>query len=94
MTKHPLFPKDVTSWFAGVVKLASLARARGEFGPDGEPFVSDNGLWIWDADFGKITDPAGLERRIKEIPGVLENGLFTHPVWKVLVAGKGGVKEA
>jgi len=62
--------------------------------PDGEPFVSDNGLWIWDADFGKITDPAGLERRIKEIPGVLENGLFTHPVWKVLIAGKGGVKEA
>lgn len=61
---------------------------------DGEPFVSDNGLWIWDADFGKITDPAGLERRIKEIPGVLENGLFTHPVWKVLVAGKEGVKEA
>lgn len=61
---------------------------------DGEPFVSDNGHWIWDADFGRIADPAGLERRIKEIPGVLENGLFTHPVWKVLVAGKGGIREA
>lgn len=62
--------------------------------PDGEPFVTDNHLWVWDADFGSIADPAHLERRIGEIPGVLESGLFTHPVWKVLVAGKGGVKEA
>ena len=61
---------------------------------DGEPFVSDNNLWIWDADFGRISDPAGLEGRIKDIPGVLENGLFTRKVWKVLVAGPSEVHEA
>jgi ribose 5-phosphate isomerase A len=29
-----------------------------------------------DADFGPIDDPAGLERKLKSIPGVLETGLF------------------
>lgn len=70
------------------------ARAKLRLRQDGEPFVSDNGLWIWDADFGVIADPSNLERRIGEIPGVLESGLFTRKVWKVLVAGKDGVVEA
>jgi len=38
--------------------------------------TTDNGNFILDADFGPIDDPAGLERELKSIPGVLETGLF------------------
>ena len=41
-----------------------------------EPFITDNGNYILDCDFGAIEDPAGLERRIKLLPGVIESGLF------------------
>jgi ribose 5-phosphate isomerase A len=43
---------------------------------DGKPFVTDNGNYILDCDFGPIEDPPALERRIKLIPGVIESGLF------------------
>ncbi len=69
-------------------------KARQRMRGDGEPFVSDNGMWIWDVDFGAVSDPRNLESRIKGMPGVLEVGLFTQPVWKVLVSDGKKVWEA
>jgi ribose 5-phosphate isomerase A len=43
---------------------------------NGEPFVSDNGNVILDADFGVITEAEKLGASIKMIPGVVEDGLF------------------
>jgi len=43
---------------------------------DGEPFITDNGNYILDCDFGPIESPAALESRIKLLPGVIESGLF------------------
>lgn len=40
------------------------------------PFVTDNGNYILDCDFGAIAGPATLESRIKLLPGVIESGLF------------------
>jgi ribose 5-phosphate isomerase A len=40
------------------------------------PYVTDNGNFILDANFGHIPDPRGLEGELKGIPGVLETGLF------------------
>jgi ribose 5-phosphate isomerase A len=40
------------------------------------PRVTDDGLYILDIAFGKIDDPAALEREIRAIPGVVEVGLF------------------
>lgn len=40
------------------------------------PVISDNGNPIWDADFGPITDPAGLAARLDGVCGLLEHGLF------------------
>ena len=40
------------------------------------PFVTDGGHYTVDCRFDSITDPAGLEREIKSIPGALECGLF------------------
>jgi len=40
------------------------------------PFITDNGNFILDVDFGLIDDPYGLESKLKSIPGVIETGLF------------------
>ena len=61
--------------------------------PDtGQPFVTDSGQWILDCDFDGVPDPAGLESKINDIPGVIENGLFVGIVDTVLVGRPGGVE--
>ncbi|QLG28481.1 ribose-5-phosphate isomerase RpiA [Halorarum halophilum] len=40
------------------------------------PVVTDNGNLVLDCDFGSVTEPAALARRLSGIPGVLEHGLF------------------
>lgn len=57
------------------------------------PFSSDNNFYIVDADFGEITNPKELEKKINHIPGVLENGIFSRPVFKVIVGKEKGVEE-
>ena len=42
------------------------------------PVVSDNGNFIVDADFGRISDPEDLHDKLVQIPGILENGLFVR----------------
>jgi ribose 5-phosphate isomerase A len=44
------------------------------------PSITENGNIIIDTDFGIINDPAQLEARIKNIPGVIEVGIFTTHV--------------
>ncbi|CEO95700.1 ribose-5-phosphate isomerase [Plasmodiophora brassicae] len=46
------------------------------------PVVTDNGNFVVDADFGEIDDPAALDRRLHDIPGILETGLFVGLVDK------------
>ncbi|OYT44949.1 ribose 5-phosphate isomerase A, partial [Candidatus Bathyarchaeota archaeon] len=42
----------------------------------GGPYITDNGNFILDVDFGPIDDPEELDRKLKSIPGVVETGLF------------------
>jgi ribose 5-phosphate isomerase A len=49
------------------------------------PVVTDEGNLVLDVDFGRIDEPADLEMRINNIPGVLENGLFVDMADAVLV---------
>jgi ribose 5-phosphate isomerase A len=42
----------------------------------GQPLLTDNGNYILDCAFPPITDPAGLEKSIKLLPGIVESGLF------------------
>jgi ribose 5-phosphate isomerase A len=49
------------------------------------PVVTDQGFFVIDAKFPAIDDPAGPEREINNIPGVLENGLFVGVADEVLV---------
>ena len=50
------------------------------------PVVTDQGFWVVDAMFAGIDDPKRLAHRLKQIPGVLEHGLFIDMTHKVLVA--------
>ena len=61
--------------------------------PDGEPYRTDNGLWIFDADFKQIKNPASLEEKIKKIPGVLESGIFSKNISDVIVGTDDGMKK-
>ncbi len=50
------------------------------------PFLTDNGNYIIDCRFDSISDAPQLERAIKQLPGVVESGLFTG-IADVLVIG-------
>jgi ribose 5-phosphate isomerase A len=56
----------------------------------GEPFVTDNDNYVIDARFGPIGDPNQLSRRVKEITGVIEHGLFVGIVDEVIVGREDG----
>jgi ribose 5-phosphate isomerase A len=59
----------------------------------GRTFVTDNGNWILDCALPPQDDPAGLERALRAIPGVIDTGLFLGTADLVLVADDEGVQE-
>jgi ribose 5-phosphate isomerase A len=44
----------------------------------GYPFITENGNIIYDCDFGTIKNPGSLGLKIKQIPGVVEAGIFAR----------------
>lgn len=56
----------------------------------GYPVFTENGNIIFDTDFGLIKDPPLLLSKIKNIPGVIEAGIFTEKINSVYKAYKDG----
>jgi len=56
-----------------------------------DPFITDNGNYILDCEFERISDPEQLEQDLNMIPGVVENGLFIGVATKVIVGSKKGI---
>lgn len=56
-------------------------------------FISDNGNYMLDCDFGGIDDPASVERSINMLPGVVDCGLFTDMASMVIVGEGDGVRR-
>ena len=83
---HPLARNSVTNAlqkFGGKSTLRSLDR--------GYPFFTENGNIILDCDFGTIKNPKALTQKIKQIPGVLESGIFLRKpdvIYKAKTGGK------
>jgi ribose 5-phosphate isomerase A len=89
-------PVEVVPFAAPVSRreLETLgARVDLRMGSFGQPFVSDNGNHILDARFPSVDDPAGLERRIDGIPGVVDSGLFVGMAHLALVQTESGVRR-
>lgn len=68
---HPLARNSVSlaiKKLDGNAELRSLDR--------GYPFFTENGNIVLDCDFGTIKNPKALTQKIKQIPGVMESGIF------------------
>ena len=57
------------------------------------PVITDNGNCVIDAKFDNIYSPSHLEIDINSIPGVVENGIFSQMVDKVIVGSEDSAKE-
>jgi len=59
---------------------------------DGTPYVTDNGNWIVDCNFGPIENPEALARHLEARAGLVEHGLFLNMATDLVVAGGDGVR--
>ena len=57
------------------------------------PVITDNGNFVIDAKCDKIESPSHLEIDLNTIPGVVENGIFSQMVDKVIIGTDDGTKE-
>jgi ribose 5-phosphate isomerase A len=62
-------------------------------GSSGKPFVTDEGHRILDCHFGQIPDPPALARKLEDIAGAVEHGLFIGMANVVLIGKPSGVQE-
>lgn len=74
-----------------VEKLGGHAEPRKYYAKDGFT-ISDHGNLLIDAEFDQVEDITALNRRLKDICGVVETSLFTEEVSRVLVASDDGYK--
>ncbi|MEM2527643.1 MAG: ribose 5-phosphate isomerase A [Candidatus Bathyarchaeia archaeon] len=59
----------------------------------GVPYITDNGNFILDVNFGAVENPKELDLRLKAIPGVVETGLFIGMAHAVYVGTKTSVEK-
>ena len=57
---------------------------------DGRTFVTDNGNYIVDCDFGGIADPGKLAQELKSLPGVVESGIFSGFIKRIVTGHADG----
>ena len=93
--KFPL-PVEVIKFAQALVgkKIEALgAKVRLRYTADGSPFVTDENNHILDCHFGQISDPDGLARRLGDMPGVVEHGLFIGMASTVIIATANDIVE-
>jgi len=93
--KFPL-PVEVIpfGWELTVRKLTQMG-LNPQMRMDGNnPYITDNGNYIFDCHIGAIPNPAQLHEQINRVVGVVDNGLFVGYATKVIVGHQdGSVKE-
>lgn len=58
-----------------------------------QPFLSDQGNYILDCDFGPMDDPARIDQALNRRVGVVEHGLFLGLASEVIVASPEGIRR-
>jgi ribose 5-phosphate isomerase A len=81
---RPVVAKKITALGASVSLRADAA---------GKPFITDEGHYILDCNFGQIPDPSALASQLKAVPGVVEHGLFIGMANVVLIGSGDKVLE-
>ena len=59
----------------------------------GQPYKTDQHNYILDANFGAMSDPAVLARRLSERAGIIEHGLFLDLASEVIIAAGDGIRH-
>ena len=86
-------PVEVIQFAAAIERsyLESLGATVTMRGGDATPFVTDEGNWIYDCDFGPIDDCERLSSLLHERAAIVEHGLFINLTTDVLIATDSGV---
>ena len=93
--KFPL-PVEVIPFAEALVskKISALgAKVKLRQGTDGKTFITDERHHILDCHFGQIPDPPALARKLSDMPGIVEHGLFIGMASVVLIAKGSEVQE-
>lgn len=93
--KFPV-PVEVIKFAEALVakKIAALGAAvKVRVDSSGKKFITDEGNHILDCNFGQIPDPPAVARKLEEMPGVVEHGLFIGMASIALIAKDGQVLE-
>jgi ribose 5-phosphate isomerase A len=61
-------------------------------GDDKRPYVTDEGNYILDCEFGVIDDPPELAALLDAMPGVMEHGLFVNLASTLIVGHEAEVR--
>jgi ribose 5-phosphate isomerase A len=88
-------PVEVIQFAAAIERsyLESLGATVTMRGGDASPFVTDEGNWIYDCDFGPIDDCERLSALLHERAAIVEHGLFVALTTDLLVATDSGVEH-
>ncbi|MCX6799246.1 MAG: ribose 5-phosphate isomerase A [Candidatus Diapherotrites archaeon] len=82
------FETCVFGWKRTLLQLEKLGEARLRI-HDGRPFKTETSHYIIDVNVDEIYTPEELEFQAKEVPGVLETGLFIGYADRILLHNKG-----
>jgi ribose 5-phosphate isomerase A len=91
-------PVEVVPYAAPYVRR-EIARRLGDVpvvrrGTESQPFITDNGNWIFDCHFGRIENPPQLDLALHAIHGVVSTGIFSGIASEILVGmADGDVRE-
>jgi len=88
-------PVEVIQFAAALERnyLESLGATATLRGGDTTPFVTDEGNWIYDCDFGPIDDCERLSAQLHERAGIVEHGLFINLATDLVIATDHGVED-
>ncbi|MDY0393396.1 ribose-5-phosphate isomerase RpiA [Virgibacillus halophilus] len=78
------FGHEITAGYIQALGAKTSLRRQG----NGQPFISDNGNYIYDCDFGLLENPHDLNRSLHGVVGVVETGLFLDMA-HIVIIGEG-----
>jgi len=89
----PLPVEIIPFWWQATVRAVNQLGSEPQLRQrNGATFVTDNGNYILDCPFNRITDPAALHNNLKQIPGVVETGLFLEMAQRAILGGAQGIR--
>lgn len=60
---------------------------------NGTPVITDSGNYIYDVGVAPLSDPSSVDRELRQVPGVVETGLFCGRADWVVVAEAQGIRQ-